>query len=147
MATVEGRVLLDTNVLIYATLRTDPRSETARKLFLGENTRQERYISVQNLAEMYPNLTGPKTDPPDSPEIASRKIEAIAHLRTIQVMPLTADIQKLSLELCRKYNVRKQRYFDIQLVATMLTYGIPTLITENVADFMEIEEIRTVNPF
>jgi len=145
MAHAEGRVLLDTNVLIYATLAEDRRFERARSLLLTPGG--ERYVSVQSLAEMYPNLTGPKMEPPDEPTAARAKILSIAALPTIQVLPLTGDVQAIALELCEKYGITRQRYFDVQLVATMIAYGIGTLLTENDQDFEAMSEVRAVNPF
>ena len=154
MVPVSGRALIDTNVLIYATLEGDHRFGASRKLLLEDledledlDDGVERFVSVQNLAEMYPNLTGSKMSIPDSPALARKKIESIASLSTIHVLPLTADIQRIALELCEKYNIRKQKYFDMQLVATMVVYGISTLFTENISDFTEFEELQIVNPF
>jgi len=42
---------------------------------------------------------------------------------------------------------RRQRYFDMQLVATMLHYDIGILITENEKDFTDIVGISVINPF
>lgn len=83
MKTVKGRVLIDTDVLIYATLEDDPR-------------------------------------------FARAKIQSIASLPTLQVLPLTGDAQ---------------------LAATMIAHGIRTLLTENTQDFKGLTEIRAVNPF
>jgi len=146
MGTADPRVLLDTNVLIYATLEEDPRFERSRDLLVGTG-RGERYVSVQNLAEMYPNLTGPKMQPPDAPAAARAKILSIASLPTLQVLPLTGDVQAIALELCEKYGITRQRYFDAQLVATMMAHGIRTLLTENDRDFKDMSEIQAVNPF
>lgn len=140
------RTLIDTNVLIYATLQDDPRAERSRELLTapGEG---ERYVSVQNLAEMYPNLTGPRMEYPDSPAAARAKIQSIACLPTLQVLPLTGDVQAIAMELCEKHGITKQRYYDAQLVATMVAHGIGTLVTENAPDFATMTEIRTINPF
>jgi predicted nucleic acid-binding protein len=146
MEAAEQRVLIDTNILIYATLEGDVRFERARQLLLSSRS-EERYVSVQNLAEMYPNLTGPRMEPPDEPAVARAKILSIASLPTLQVLPLTGDVQAIALQLCEKYRITRQRYFDAQLVATMLAHGIGTLLTENHRDFEDIAEIRAVNPF
>lgn len=146
MKAAEGRVLIDTNVLIYATLEDDPRFQQSRELLLSK-THNERFVSVQNLAEMYPNLTGPKMEQPDAPSIARAKIQSIASLPTLQILPLTGDVQSLALELCEKHGITRQRYYDAQLAATMIAHGITTLITENAADFGDMVEIRAVNPF
>ena len=142
----EERVLIDTNILIYATLENDPRSERSRELLLAKGG-QDRFTSVQNLAEMYPNLTGPKMEQPDDPAMARAKIQSIASLPSVQVLPLTGDVQSVALELCEKYGITRQRYYDAQLAATMVVHGIRTLLTENAGDFKDMTEIRAVNPF
>jgi predicted nucleic acid-binding protein len=146
MKGVEGRVLIDTNVLIYATLENDPRFERSRELLLASDGR-ELFTSVQNLAEMYPNLTGPKMETPDAPSVARAKIQSIASLPNLQVLPLTADVQSIALELCEEYEITKQRYYDAQIAAMMVAHGIPTLVTENDKDFKDISEVRAINPF
>ena len=146
MKAAEGRVLIDTSVLIYATLEDDPRFARSRRLLLSPGD-GERFVSVQNLAEMYPNLTGPKMEHPDPPSAARAKIQSIASLPTLQVLPLTGDVQAVALELCEKYGITRQRYFDAQLAATMVAHGIRTLLTENTQDFKGMSEIRAVNPF
>jgi predicted nucleic acid-binding protein len=142
----EGRFLIDTNVLIYATLDDDPRSARSRSLLLAQGG-GERYVSVQNLAEMYPNLTGPRMEHPDDPAMARAKIRSVASLPGIQVLPLTSDVHDIAMELCQKYGIRRQRYYDAQIAATMIVHGIQTLLTENDGDFKDMSEIKAVNPF
>ena len=146
MKAAKGRILIDTNVLIYATLEGDPRSARSRDLLLS-SIDGERYVSVQNLAEMYPNLTGPRMEKPDPPSVARAKIQSIASLATLHVLPLTGDVQAIALELCEKYGITRQRYYDAQLVATMIVHGIRTLLTENTQDFEGMKEIRAVDAF
>jgi predicted nucleic acid-binding protein len=43
--------------------------------------------------------------------------------------------------------IRRQGYFDMQLVATMLVHEIPIIVTENSGDFSLVAEITTLNPF
>lgn len=143
-----GRLLVDTNVLIYATLAADSRHEIARQVLL-QRLRPEvtMFISVQNLAEMYPNLTGPKNQAPDSPELARQKIRSLARLRGITVLPLTLETAHLALDLCVSAGVTRQGYFDRQLAALMIRENIPVILTENVADFMGIDGVTPINPF
>lgn len=142
------KVFIDTNVLIYATLSNDSRFQRAREILLEENEdTPQRFISVQNLGEMYPNLTGPKMGKQDTPGEARRKIEAIGALPHVTVLPLTGDVVILALELCATYNRLKQDYFDMQIAAFMKQYGIGKIYTENAADFAGIEGITAVNPF
>lgn len=145
---ISGRVLVDSNVLIYATLRGDVRHQKALEILdLRQRVEVEMCVSVQNLAEMYPNLTGPRNNPPDSPEVARAKIDSIASLDRLTVFPLTLSITRRALQLCTAHSICRQRYFDMQLAATMLEEGIGTLFTENVKDFERIKGIRAINPF
>jgi len=148
MREIEGRYLIDTNVLIYATLEQDSRTERARAAIAnGAQSNCEAYISVQNLSEMYPNLTGPKTLPPDTPEQAAEKISRLAGLPYLQVLPITPAVILKALQLAEQRQVRRQRFFDMQLAATLLVHDIPTLVTENTADFVGIEGIEAISPF
>lgn len=143
-----GRLLVDTNVLIYATLEKDPRHARAREvLSWRDSPLVELFISVQSLAEMYPNLTGPKNNPPDPPGLARRKIESISRLSGVTILPVQLPVQRRALELCERHQIRRQRYFDAQLAATMLEEGIETILTENDRDFADIPEVRALNPF
>jgi predicted nucleic acid-binding protein len=148
MPRLSGRCLLDTNVLVYATTLDDPRRATAMDLFnRARGGEFDAVVSVQNLAEMYPNLTGPKRKPPDSPALARRKIESIAGLRFVEVLAVTDKVLFAALELCERHGTRRQDYFDMQLAAAMQVNDVTTLITENATDFPEIGGIRVVDPF
>ncbi|MCC5839391.1 MAG: PIN domain-containing protein [Opitutales bacterium] len=143
-----GRMLVDTNVLIYATLAADPRYARAREvLSLRQRPGVELFISVQNLAEMYPNLTGPKNQPPDNPALAREKIRALSRLRGLHVLPLTLESVHRALDLCVADSITRQNYFDRQLAALMLRESIPLILTENTADFSGIHGITPLNPF
>jgi predicted nucleic acid-binding protein len=145
---IAGRLLIDTNVLIYATLVADPRHERARAVLAQRHRSDvEMFVSVQNLAEMNPNLTGPKTQPPDSPELARKKITSLARLRGLTVLPMTPDAVYSALDLCVAAGITRQAYFDRQLAALMIKEKIPVIITENVSDFQDIEGVKPLNPF
>jgi predicted nucleic acid-binding protein len=145
---IAGRLLIDTNVLIYATLLADPRHERAREVLAQRHRSDvEMFVSVQSLAEMYPNLTGPKTQPPDSPELARKKITSLARSRALIVLPMTPDTVYSALDLCVAAGITRQAYFDRQLAALMIKEKIPVIITENVSDFQDIKGVTPINPF
>lgn len=145
---LRGRVLVDTNALLYATLAGDSRHERAWEV-LAKRHRPEvsMFLSVQNLAEMYPNLTGPKNQPPDSPDLARRKILSLARLRGPTALPLTPETTLMALDLCVAAGITRQAYFDRQLAALMLREGIPVILTENAPDWHGIDGITAINPF
>jgi predicted nucleic acid-binding protein len=96
-ASLRGRFLIDTNVLIYATLEQDPRHVQALEVIMrGQEEFCAAFVAAQNLAEMYPNLTGPKTQPPDPPEVARRKIMSVGRLHFLEVLPVTYEVRLLS---------------------------------------------------
>jgi predicted nucleic acid-binding protein len=145
---MNGSFLVDSNVLIYATLADDRRYPVALQVLERRRLPGCRmFFSAQNLAEMFPTLTGPRTQPTDSPAVARTKILSVAALHPCTVLPVTRQVVELALELCERHGISKQRYFDMQLVATMLLAGIPEIVTENTADFDGIPSIRAVNPF
>lgn len=144
---LRGKVFVDTNILIYATLSKDSRHEKAKEALAWRKRRDlDFYISVQNLAEMYPNLTGPKNQPPDDPALARKKIQSIQRLQDLTILSVTLETTELALELCERRGLRRQHYFDMQLVASMLLEGIPTILTENETDFQGIESVQSLNP-
>ncbi len=145
---VTGRVLVDTNVLIYATLAADLRHKRALDvLSLRHRRGVELFVSAQNLAEMYPNLTGPRNQPPDSPALAREKIRSLSRLRGLTVLPITLEVVDTALDLCVEGAVTRQGYFDRQIIALMKREGIPTILTENVKDFSGVAGITPINPF
>ncbi len=145
---LSGRILIDTNVLLYATLAGDSRHARAREvLALRHRPEVALFISVQNLAELYPNLTGPKTQPPNSPELAREKIRSLSRLRGLNVLPLTLESVHRALDICVAGKVTRQHYFDRQLAALMNRERIPIILTENVKDFLDIEGITPLDPF
>lgn len=145
---MSGNFLVDSNILIYATLAGDRRHAAALEVLDRRRLPGCRmFISAQNLAEMFPTLTGPRTQPTDSPALARKKIRAVASLHPCTVLPVTRQVVDLALELCETHNISRQRYFDMQIVATMLLEGIPEIVTENTSDFEGIPGIRAVNPF
>lgn len=146
--TLSGKLLIDTNILIYATMGSDPRHGISKEVLdLRRSSGNQLFVSVQNLSEIYPNSTGPKAQPPDSPGLARKKITSLSGLPGVKVLPITLETVFLALEIAERYGVTRQRYFDMQLVASMVLEEIPTLVTENVNDFEGIVEIRCVNPF
>ena len=143
-----GKVLVDTNVLIYATLAADPRHGKSREILdLRHRPEVEIFVSAQNLAEMYPNLTGPKNQPPDSPSLAREKILSVSRLRGLTVLPITPEVVHAALDLCVDGGVTRQSYFDRQLAALMVREGIPVIITENSRDFAGINGITALDPY
>jgi len=72
---------------------------------------------------------------PDSPDEAAEKVRAFARLPQLTVLPVTQSVVLRALTLCGEHSVRRQHYFDAQIVAVMLEHGLVRIYTENVGDF------------
>lgn len=97
---------------------------------------------------MFPNLTGPKMSTPDSPSAAAEKVIAVSKLQHLTILPLTVHSIVRAAELCSRFSISRQRYFDAQLIALMIEYSLERIYTENTKDFRWASElgIEAINP-
>lgn len=141
-------ILLDTNLLVFATSRNSPHYLTARRIC--EEAYQgalEACVSFQNLCEWYAVVTHPrKVQPALSAEEASRELETFLAPSRLTILAFSPGILRRLPELLRRSGSRGAHAFDVLLVATMLENGVETIYTENVSDFSAFREIRAINP-
>ena len=126
---------LDTNVLVYAALLPDPRSERARDLLAAGGI-----ISVQVLNE-FTNVASRKLRRP-WPEIA----EAIRLITVVcpDIRPLTTATHALALHLAERTGYA---FYDALILASALEAGCDTLLTEDMQDGRTITGLDIRNPF
>ena len=125
----------DTNLLIYAALGDDPRSERAEQFLAAGG-----FVSVQVLNEFV--------------SVARRKVQmpwndVKAALRWIRILcpvvPLTLNTHEEALAIAEQYGYR---IYDSLIVASALEAKCGTLYTEDLQDGQVIEGRMTVrNPF
>jgi len=144
----EETILLDTNILVYATFSEDPFFKKAKKLrdkaMKGEI---KTCITPQILSEFYAVITDPKrVSNPLSPELAKKEAENYFKSPSILKIYMKKTTVRKMLELAEKYQIKSQQIFDVQLVATMLDNNIRTVYTVNQEDFKKFREIKTLNP-
>lgn len=139
-----AKVFLDTNFLLRALITEMPLHEQANqwiKTLLQDQV--EIWINGQVIREFIVQSTHPKTL--QTPLSVS---ETIASLETI--MPLfnvadeTQSVRSHLLKLIQKYPTQGKQIHDANLVATMLAYEIPSLVTLNVADFKRFVDVIQV---
>ena len=127
---------LDTNILVYAALQPDARSEQARALLMRRGL-----ISVQVLNEFV--------------SVASRKLgrqwpairEALTFVKVLcpTVLPLTIDTHERALAISERTGYR---FFDALIIASALEAGCDTLFSEDLQTGQHIEGQLTIrNPF
>ena len=68
-----------------------------------------------------------------------------ACLPSFSLLDETKAVASLLQDLVQQHNVRGRQIHDANIVATMLTHGIPRLVTYNQGDFERFDEI-TVEP-
>jgi len=140
--------LLDTNVLVYAADENSPffrRSKNLRdKGLAGELS---LCIGLQNLSEFFAVITDPKrVDSPRNQEEALAEIRRYLYSKKIiKIYPRPAS-GEMMVELLKRYPVKKQEIFDLQVVATMLANGVRRICTFNGSDFARFAEIEAIEP-
>ena len=134
------RVLIDTNILIYAVDEDSIFHEKALKLLF--NTKFDLYTTSKNISEFLVVLT--RTD--------SIKIDIIEVLKILNnlvsnfsiLYPGENSSQKLQ-ELLKKYKPRGLKIHDFEIASIALVSGISQIATKNIDDFKKIKEISLIN--
>ncbi|HUB11384.1 MAG TPA: PIN domain-containing protein [Acetobacteraceae bacterium] len=131
-----GRFFLDSNILIYAALQPDRRSDAARALLARRGI-----VSVQVLNEFA--------------NVAHRKLRrswvdidhALTAIRRLCLppLPLTVAIHEAALRIAAQTSYQ---LFDALIIASALDAGCETLFSEDLQDGHVIERRLTIrNPF
>lgn len=147
MATTGGEdVFLDTNVLVYAVVEDGPLYPTACRAITKCSTGPSTcWISRQVLRELIATLTRPQPFAPPFP--ATIVIRQARHFEAcLRVAEDGPEVMRRLLELVEQASVGGKRIHDANIVATMLAYGISTLVTHNTSDFLPFSGLITVKP-
>jgi predicted nucleic acid-binding protein len=126
----------DTNVLVYAVVQDDPRSQQAEDL-IAEGGR----VSVQVLNEFAAVMRRKARMPWDEVRFAIENIEALCP----DPLPITLDTHREALAIAERYGYR---IYDALMVASALEARCTTLYSEDLHDGQVIERQLTIrNPF
>jgi predicted nucleic acid-binding protein len=131
-----GKPFFDTNILIYAVAKNDPRNPRAEELLASGGA-----LSVQILNEFV--------------SVARRKIlmswsdvlEALDSFRVLcpSPLPLTVEMHEASLKIAERHGYG---IYDALVVAAALQAGCTTLYSEDLQDGQIIDKKLTIrNPF
>ena len=145
---ISNHALLDSNILVYAADKNSPFYKYSKDLRNKGITGEIKLcICPQVLTEFFAIVTDSKrVQNPISPKEAIKEIEKYLAVSNILIIyPNQESFQKL-IELVKKYKIRKQKIFDLQIIATMLSNGIHKIYTFNTAHFSKIKEIKVLKP-
>jgi len=137
-----NKMLVDTNVLIYAINSDSPKNKQAQ-IFL-QKYRKELIVAHQNIFEALRVLTHPKYSKPMSPRDAQEAVLAI--LKACRVIIPDYNTYYLAFELIKEHNLLGNRIFDAYLGATAISNGIRVIATDNEKDFKKFG-VTVYNPF
>jgi predicted nucleic acid-binding protein len=144
VTTAVDRIRVDTNVLVYACLRNSPwHVHAIQALHTELQAGAEIWVSRQVLREYLAVLTRPGTTTLASPA-ATAMADVSAFQKMFFVADDTADVTTRLLALVQSVPMGGKQVHDANLVATMQVYGIPRLLTHNVADFTRFSAWITV---
>lgn len=136
------RILVDTNILLYAYDRGVPLKQPQAVATLDRLVRTGRgVLTPQVLAEFYVNATR-KLEPPLAREEAYETIQN--YLASWEVIAMTGQIV---LEAARGVHTYQLSYWDAQIWASARLYQIPVILTENFNTGSALEGVRFVDPF
>ena len=129
---MSDKPFFDTNVVLYAFSRNDPRSEVAESLLAkgGMQVLNEFvFVARRKLDKSWEEIRG-----------------ALDTIREFcpEPVPLTLDTHDQALHIAERY---KFSFFDSLIVAAALQTGARTLYSEDMRDGQSIKTLRIRNPF
>jgi predicted nucleic acid-binding protein len=133
---------------VYAADQRSPFHEAAQDLReKGLNGAISLCICPQILTEFFAIVTDSRrVDNPRARQEALFEMEKYLHSRQIVKIYPGADTMEIAFDLLRRYEVKKQKIFDLYLVATMLGANVTRLYTYNRDDFTQFGEIEVLSP-
>ncbi len=140
------RVLLDSNILVYSSNKLSSKYKQAydfRKL--AKDGYFNPYIADQNILETIRVLTHPVYKNPMSNVTVLKQINSFASFCHI-IHPKSETIN-IAIELIKKYQLTGNRVFDGYLIATVLSYNLRIIATDNEKHLSMFKEILVYNPF
>lgn len=136
------RVFLDTNVLLAATDENRPSHQSALAVlneWPAEGT--TLYVSGQVLREYLVVASRPT----DANGLALPMDAALGNVNAVlgraTVLEETAAVARRLRQLLTSVDCTGKQVHDANVVATILTHGIRTIVTENVEDFARFEDV------
>ncbi|HHJ20134.1 MAG TPA: PIN domain-containing protein [Gammaproteobacteria bacterium] len=136
----DSPLFIDTNILVYANVIETPFHEQALAMI---NTSHEAgrtiWISRQVIREYLVTLTRPQTFENLPRATVLEQVEQF--IDRFQVADDTAIVSEQLFKLMGDYKIGGKQVHDANIVATMLAYDIPCLLTHNVKDFQRFEEV------
>ena len=139
----KNALFIDTNTLVYANVLEAPFHEQAlAAINTARDSGRTLWLSRQVIREYIATLTRPQAFN------ALPKATVLAQVGQLidqfEVADETAAVTEHLLKLMARYAIGGKQVHDANIVATMLAYGIPCLLTHNTKDFERFSDRVTV---
>jgi predicted nucleic acid-binding protein len=135
-----GKAFVDTNILLRALLtqmNLHPQADALLKHMLQEET--ELWINGQVVREFIVQATHPKTL--QTPLTVTEVIAEVNRIKPLfTIADETAAVRETLLKLIQEHPTSGKQIHDANIVATMLVYGIDTLLTLNLGDMKRFSD-------
>jgi predicted nucleic acid-binding protein len=141
---VKQHIFIDTNILLrYIVIEAPEHVTIKRGVDSLINTGYHLWINRQVIREFSNVLTRPQLFPtPLDARVVAQKVRDFRKL--FEVCDETEQVTEQLLTLMDTYLLGGKQIHDANIVATMLVYQIPQILTLNVADFQRFSKIITL---
>lgn len=134
-------VLLDANVLVYASSHDDGQRHVDARALLAVMDSERAAVSTQVLSEFANVMTHPMKK--------ARSAEIVAGL--VEDFAISYDVVQVTPETVVRALKARERwqlsYYDAQIWASAALASIPVVLSEDFSDGLELGPVRFVNPF
>ncbi|MEE8056628.1 MAG: type II toxin-antitoxin system VapC family toxin [Pseudomonadales bacterium] len=136
-------LFIDTNVLVYANVAESPFHQQALSTIeAAYQAGRALWISRQILREYLVIMSRPQAF--ETLPIATVKEQAEQFTQRFVVADETSSTTQQLLVLLNRYTIGGKQIHDANIVATMQSYNISSVLTANVKDFKRFEDIITI---
>ena len=137
---------IDTNVFVYAAIENAPLHSAALRAIMAHSTPEATcWVSRQIMREYLCVLTRPQSFSPPLP--AAIVAKQVRHIESrFRIAEDSRQVTERLLALLEQFSIGGKRIHDANIVATMLTHQIPSLLTHNTKDFSVFSDLITVLP-
>jgi predicted nucleic acid-binding protein len=136
-----GSIFLDTNILVYAYDTHDSKKQTTAQSLLKEGIETESIVlSSQVLGEFFVVVTRKIKNPVSAKEAQ----EIISLLGVLQIVDIDFSLVNRAVENHKNYGIG---YWDSLIVAAAACAGCKRVLTEDLNDGQEYDNVLVENPF
>jgi predicted nucleic acid-binding protein len=139
--------LVDTNILLRITRRSDPQHkvvDTALARLAGQGT--TLYYTHQNIAELWNTMTRPIDHNGLGLAAGEAEREVSAIEAGMSLLPDSEAVYRQWRRIVVEHSVSGVQVHDARLAAAMYVHGVGHILTMNVTDFGRFDGLTAVHP-